>query len=82
MPMNVYLRFDLEDGRAEIEDRLRKAGAQMRGGELIEEDGEMYFRFDTEDENAALVRAQTIVRGVTDGTDIDPSLIARTLDPR
>jgi hypothetical protein len=60
-------------------ERLR-ALPTLPDGELIEDDEGTRFELISDDPKAGLVRAQVLVRGALDGTDIDPSSVRRSVD--
>jgi hypothetical protein len=68
--IDVYMRFDSDEDREAIMEQLHKFNLPQ--GEVFEEGHDRWFRFETADENTALARAHKIIRGVCDGTDMDP----------
>ena len=78
MPTDVHLSFDDDEHRDAVLGRLRALGT-LPDGELIEDEDGDRFALDAEDPKAALVRAQILVRGALDGTDIDPSSVRRSV---
>jgi hypothetical protein len=79
MPTNVHLGFDDDDHREAVMERLR-ALPTLPDGELVEDDDGAHFALPGDDPNAAVIRAQTLVRGALDGTDIDPASVRLSPD--
>jgi HNH endonuclease len=71
---HVYLTFD---GSITDEDRLDFLERLRASFEVVEEGSEVAIVLQIADENMALSRAQDIVRGLCDGTAIEPDLIRR-----
>jgi len=60
-----------------VVERLHRLG-KLADGELVEDDEGVRLVLDADDSTAALARAETIVRGALDGTDMDPAGVRRS----
>jgi hypothetical protein len=79
--VKVYLRFDApltDEQRGEFMRRLRAVNAP--DFDLVERDDDIWLEFPEANDRAALTRVQTVVVGLCNGTDIEPSLIGRSLE--
>lgn len=78
MPTEIQLAFDDDNHQAAAMAHIRARLASLPDGELVEDAEGVRLVLDAEDEMAALVRAQVLVTGALDGTDIEPSSVRRS----
>ena len=71
---DVFLAFDDESLRDTVVERLQTLGPLPDGAFVQDGDG-VRLALDGEDPHAGIVRAQSLIRGVLDGTDLDPDRI-------
>lgn len=80
MAINVHMRFESDEQRDAVLERLEALGT-LPDGEMVSDDEGDRLRLDqAADDRAALARATILLRGALDGSDWDPAGVALSLE--
>lgn len=78
MATNVYVLVEPE--AEPIRERLLAANTMWTAGSVHEDEQGLWLSVNNQDENGALVEAQTLIRGLCNEAGLDPSLVRTRLE--